>query len=129
MGWSLLNLAKALQWGSPADQAPLQRITPITLPVVHAFLCAYWQLPAAAGLGAYLMTNLENQIAAAIRSVPIGQIAAQRILNALRTHLPDVMEEAARRAHASPYDLDNLAPQYAMVAARHESQFSRLFRS
>ncbi|PAX93286.1 urease accessory protein UreF, partial [Bordetella pertussis] len=33
------------------------------------------------------------------------------------------------RAGATPPRLDTFAPQYAMVSARHETQFSRLFRS
>ncbi|CPN78013.1 urease accessory protein [Bordetella pertussis] len=59
-----------------------------------------WALPREAGLGAYVFSWLENQVAAAIKGVP-----------------------------ATPPRLDTFAPQYAMVSARHETQFSRLFRS
>jgi urease accessory protein len=129
MGKSLASLAAELGWGTPAQHTLLQRVEPMTLPLVHSMVCAAWQIPPDAGLAAYLLTWLENQTTAAIKSIPIGQVAAQRILQGLRPKLPALVAEAERRSTAQPPDLMTLAPQYGIIAARHESQFSRLFRS
>lgn len=129
MGGSLYKLARELEWGNPAQRSALARITPPTLPAVHAFVSAVWLLPETAALSGYLFTWLENQVLAAIKSVPLGQLAGQRILDSTRRLLPQVAGEANTRSRATPPRLHTLAPQYAIVSARHESQFSRLFRS
>ena len=129
MGESLARLAHELDWGSTAERAPLASLQPMTLPLVHSFACAAWAIPENAGLAAYLFTWMESQVTAAIKSVPVGQVAAQRILTRLRQQLPGVLREAQRRSRAEPPELQTLAPQYGIVSARHESQFSRLFRS
>lgn len=129
MGWSLHRLTRDLGWGSEASRQMLEGIRPITLPLVHSHLCCLWRLPAEAGLTAYLYTWVENQVAAAIKSVPLGQVAGQRILIRLRAHLPAVVAAALARSRAQPPALATFAPHYAIVSSRHETQFSRLFRS
>lgn len=129
MGDSLARLVRELEWGSATERQRLARIQPMTLALVHSFACAAWDVPEVAGLSAYLFTWLENQVTAAIKSVPLGQVSAQRVLNAQRLRLPQLMLEALQRSHAEPPDLQTLAPQYSIISSRHESQFSRLFRS
>jgi urease accessory protein len=69
----------------------------------------------------------ENLVQAAIKAVPLGQSAGQRILAAL------VDELAAAVAHALAHADDPLrqahSPMLAILSARHEAQYSRLFRS
>ena len=129
MGWSLYRLTRDLGWGSEASRQMLEGIRPITLPLVHAHLCSLWRLPVEAGLTAYLYTWIENQVAAAIKSVPLGQVAGQRILIRLRAQLPAMVTAALSRSRAQPPELATFAPHYAIVSSRHETQFSRLFRS
>ncbi|AZW45778.1 urease accessory protein UreF [Bordetella bronchiseptica] len=129
MGRSLARLALELGWGAAAARQAMAALRPATLPAVHACACAMWALPREAGLAAYLFAWLENQVAAAIKGVPLGQMAGQRMLERLRAGLPAVLADAQARAGATPPRLDTFAPQYAMVSARHETQFSRLFRS
>lgn len=68
----------------------------------------------------------ENLAQAAMKAVPLGQAAAQRVLSRLAAELPDMVEQALalpadeRQAHA---------PLLAILSARHETQYSRLFRS
>ena len=129
MGWSLFRLAKDLGGGTETSLGMLEGFRPLTLPLVHACLCHAWQLPPKAGLTAYLFTWLENQVAAAIKSVPLGQTAGQRILTRLRAKLPAITADALQRSRVTPPRLSTFAPQYAIVSSRHETQFSRLFRS
>jgi urease accessory protein len=78
-----------------------------------------------AGL-AFTFCWAENMVQAAIKAVPLGQSAGQRILGQLAAAIPGVVEsaleihDAARQAHA---------PMLAILCAQHESQYSRLFRS
>ena len=58
--------------------------------------------------------------------MPLGQLAGQRIIVALR----GAIDAAVRRALATPPDAVNtFAPQLGILSARHETQYSRLFRS
>jgi urease accessory protein len=68
----------------------------------------------------------ENMVQAAMRSVPLGQSAAQRMLSRLIDALP-----AAVQASAALGDDQRQAftPMLAILSAQHETQYSRLFRS
>lgn len=129
MGLSLYKLVVELNWGQPKELKQLAQLDPLTLPCVHAFACVSAQIPLEAALSGYLFTWLENQVAAAIKSVPLGQLAGQRILQHGMQRIPAIQHEAISRSSASPPLLNAFAPQYAIVASRHETQFSRLFRS
>lgn len=129
MGKSLFKLVKELGRGDVETWSLLGSLDPITLPCVHAFVCACEAQPREAALSAYLFTWLENQVAAAIKSVPLGQVSGQRILNHIMRRIPEAVAAALERSRAQPPRLDTFAPQYAIISSRHESQFSRLFRS
>ena len=68
----------------------------------------------------------ENMAQAAIKAVPLGQAAAQRILAALAAEIPGAVDAALRLATA---DMQAFTPMLAILSARHEEQYSRLFRS
>lgn len=68
----------------------------------------------------------ENMVQAAIKAVPLGQNAGQRLLDALAAAVPDAVARAAR---ASPDHRQAFSPMLAILSAQHEAQYSRLFRS
>lgn len=68
----------------------------------------------------------ENMVQAAMKAVPLGQAAAQRMLSRLAAALPAAVAQALAHADAEP---QAFSPMLAMLSARHESQYSRLFRS
>jgi urease accessory protein len=68
----------------------------------------------------------ENMVQAAMKAVPLGQLAAQRILVALAADIPAVVE-AALALPAT--DMQAFTPMLAILSAQHETQYSRLFRS
>ncbi|WP_323118381.1 urease accessory protein UreF [Burkholderia alba] len=126
MGWSLAQLCTSLEWGDAARRATLASLTPVALPTAFAFAAAAHDAGAEAALTAYAFGWIENQTAAALKAVPLGQLAGQKILVALRAPIRD----AVRRALATaPADLNTFAPQLGILSSRHESQYSRLFRS
>jgi urease accessory protein len=69
----------------------------------------------------------ENMAQAAMKSVPLGQAAAQRMLSALAARIPEAVEQAL--ACADDSQRQAFAPMLAILSARHETQYSRLFRS
>jgi urease accessory protein len=122
MAYSLRNLLRDLG----EDTSQLQAIEDLTYPVAFAFAVARWNIDAREALAAYLFAWLENQMLAALKSVPLGQTDGQRILLALASRIPAVVESAAA---AGDDDLANFAPGLALLSAHHETQYSRIFRS
>lgn len=121
MGWSLRRLLPEL-----GHRAPPGGDAALAFVAAHAWACAQFHIPAQDGLIAYLYAWAENQVLAAIKCVPLGQLAGQRLLLGLQP----VLTDAARHASGIEDDaLHNGAPLYAITSSRHETQYSRLFRS
>jgi urease accessory protein len=97
-----------------------------TWPARFAEACVRLGQTRAATLTAYLFGWLENQVAAAIKLVPLGQSAGQRLLSQLIPQLAVVTEAAPG------LDFDDCvssSPGLAIASSQHETQYSRLFRS
>jgi len=115
--------------GSDADHVFLSRlksIAPITYPLAYAFVSAAWHIPPGAASHAYAWAWLENQVAVAMKAIPIGQVAGQRILLALGARIPQIVAEMS---DFPDDDISNFAPGLSLAGCRHETQYSRLFRS
>ncbi|WP_353192495.1 urease accessory protein UreF [Pandoraea pnomenusa] len=126
MGWSLTQLALSLEWGTAGQRECLEAMRPIALPTAFAFAALTHGAALADTLVAYAFSWLENQVAGALKAVPLGQLAAQRVIVGLR---PCVVA-AAERAMSLPDDrINTFSPGLAILASRHETQYSRLFRS
>ncbi|KAA0020781.1 urease accessory protein UreF [Salinicola corii] len=69
---------------------------------------------------------LENQLAAACKTLPLGQTAAQRLIERLRPELATAVSAANVLTDA---ELGPVLPGLALASALHETQYSRLFRS
>jgi len=69
---------------------------------------------------------LENQLAVACKALPLGQTAAQRIIERLRPRLAEAVETALT---LEDDELGPALPGLALASALHETQYSRLFRS
>ena len=93
---------------------------------VYAALCRKLALQEADVLTAYSFTVLENQVLAAVKTVPLGQMSGQRILWHLQQQIPTVVERAMK---LQDHEMSSNLPQYAMFSMQHETQYSRLFRS
>jgi len=126
MGWSLARLLDELSWGPESQRAILRALRPLSLPTAYACAMQSAGVLLSEGLQAWLFAWTENQVAAALKAVPLGQVAGQRILFGLRH---DIAAAAARAAVTSVDDASTFAPMLGILSARHESQYSRLFRS
>jgi len=116
MGHSLKKLVGELGLGSVPLEEP-------AYPAAYAFAVQSLQLDRREALLAYLWSWLENQVMAAVKAVPLGQTAGQKILLSLGGCLERIADEAQR------VSLSNFAPGLAMLSVQHETQYSRLFRS
>jgi urease accessory protein len=124
MGYSLGRLVAELG----VVEADLLALAGPELSLPAAFACAVdaLDIPHEEAVLALLFSWLENQVLVCVKSVPLGQVAGQRLLLSLR---PD-LEAAARRARELPDDaLSNWSPGLSMLSTRHETQHGRLYRS
>ena len=121
MGHSLARLFGELGHGDP-----FSGWDEVTLPAAYTWWAARCEIEAPSALVAYLWSWAENQVMAALKAVPLGQSAGQRVLLALGPRLAEVAERAR---HADDESIGSFAPAYAILSSQHETQYSRLFRS
>jgi urease accessory protein len=122
MGYSLRRLLRDLG----LDAAALDPFEELSYPAAFSFAVAAWDIDAREALAAYLFAWAENQVLAALKSVPLGQTDGQRILLELGARIAAAVQSAAQLRDD---ELANFAPGLAILSARHETQYSRIFRS
>jgi urease accessory protein len=126
MGYSLAKLAADLQIADDGLLELLQAQPEIPLPTALAYAAVALDVPHEAALHGMLFSWAENQVLVCVKSVPLGQVAGQRLLLALRPEL----EAAAQTAMQLPdRQLSNWAPGLSLLSMQHEVQYSRLYRS
>jgi len=126
MGYSLTRLIAEL--GVAEGSLGLNAVLGDEVSLPAAFACAVdaLDIPHEEALLALLFSWIENQVLVCVKSVPLGQVAGQRLLLSLRPEL----ERAALTARTLPDDaLSNWSPGLSMLSMRHEVQHGRLYRS
>jgi urease accessory protein len=117
MGHSLARLLRELGIaGLPEGE--------IAFPAAFALAVRHWNIEPRQALVAYLWSWLENQVMAAVKAVPLGQTAGQKMLLELGARLQEIADRVSSQSEFS-----NFAPGLAMLSSQHETQYSRLFRS
>ncbi|MEA3194053.1 MAG: urease accessory protein [Betaproteobacteria bacterium] len=116
MGHSLAKLLGEVGIAVPIE-AP-------AFPTAYAFAVRHWRIAPRDAVVAYLWSWLENQVMAALKAVPFGQTAGQKILLSLGERLEAIADRPLEEDRWS-----NFAPGLAFLSAKHETQYSRLFRS
>jgi urease accessory protein len=110
----------AAPWGTP--DAPER----IPYPVAVGAVAGAHQIPEHPTAAAYLQAFTTNLISAAVRLVPLGQTAGLRTLAALE---PTIIRTVKETTNATLDDLGGCAFRSDLAAMRHETQYTRLFRS
>ena len=123
MGYSLVQWILQVPGGGPPLLDPA---LPVAAPVAWAMAAWRLHLPAQDAVTGFLWSFAENQVMVLIKTMPMGQIQAQRVLLRLGGRIPAVAEAALR---LSPQQWSNAAPGLAIASMDHETQYSRLFRS
>lgn len=121
MGRSLVEWLKAVQPGLAA-RAP----RPLTYPVAFALAASATGASTRDCLLAFAFGWAENMVQAAVKSVPLGQSAGQRVLGRLAREIPAAVDVALALPDE---DRQAFSPMLAILSSRHETQYSRLFRS
>ena len=126
MGYSLQQLLNGLPEMDQPARDFLQRVGEPHLALGWALAARTWQIGPQDALAAWLWSWLENQLAVLMKTLPLGQQAAQRLTSEL---LP-LLQNAQQHATALNPDHIGSAPfGLALASMNHERQYSRLFRS
>ena len=127
MGRSLVEWLRNQPIDDEARLAHLATLAPSpTWPVAFALATARADASAAQALHASFFGWAENMVQAALKAVPLGQLAGQRILQALVEQMPPLIAQALAMTDD---DMQSFSPMLGIASARHEIQYSRLFRS
>ncbi len=126
MGAALIKLLGELDMLDATAGEALKGAGPMTLPAAFALAARGSHVEAEHAMTAYVWSWLENQVLAAMKAVPLGQVGGQRLLRALGSRIPSVVVAATM---LDDDDVASFAPGLAMASARHETQYTRLFRS
>lgn len=122
LGESLIRLLSDLDVAAAAD---LEETRP-TFAMGFALACAHWDIGLREAAEGYLWAWCENQVAAAVKLVPLGQTDGQRLLLGL---MDDIREAVDTGLLLEDEDIGASAPGVALASALHETQYTRLFRS
>ena len=125
MGRSLLIWLRNHQAADEADMQ-LSDSLPPNWPLVFALALNTHAVDTREGLLTCAFGWAENMVQAAIKSVPLGQLSGQRMLAALSAEIPLAVEHALS---VPDNQQQSFTPRLAILSARHETQYSRLFRS
>lgn len=128
MGRSLLEWARQLgELGEGVfEQLQAAQLQPPTYPVACACAAASTDASVCDSLLGYAFGWAENMVQSAIKSVPLGQSSGQRMLARLAQQIPEAVEHAMALGDD---ERQAFTPMLAILSARHETQYSRLFRS
>lgn len=122
MGAALRRLLRTLQGPAACSELPGE----LAFVSSFALACVAWQIGVADACAAFAWVWCENQVAAAVKLVPLGQTQGQRLLLGFAERLPALTAQALGCADD---DLGMTAPGLAIASSAHETQYSRLFRS
>jgi urease accessory protein len=125
MGRSLLDWLR-IQNKAHTDTLQLCSELRPTYPIAMSLALSLANAPIENALQAYAFGWAENMTQAALKAVPLGQISGQKILARLAQEIPEAVEYAMA---LSDNDRQAFCPMLAVMSARHETQYSRLFRS
>ena len=120
------SLARVLTGIGCVEATSWQRSDEATLAAMFSLAAVQSGVPPAATCAAYLWAWCENQAIAAVKLLPLGQTAGQRVLEQLRMAIPEICDAALAMDDDS---IGSATPGLGMASCFHETQYTRLFRS
>ncbi|MBX9755205.1 MAG: urease accessory protein UreF [Pseudomonadaceae bacterium] len=126
MGYSLQQLLQHLPELDNAGRDCLARLRQPSLMLAWALAARAWGIRPADALSAWLWGWLENQLAVLMKTLPLGQQAAQRLTSQL---LPLLTSAQHHASSLEPAHWGSASFGLALASMAHERQYSRLFRS
>ena len=98
----------------------------VTYATAFSLAAVAWEISQEECCKGYLWAWCENQVSAAIKLIPLGQTAGQRILSSLIKEIPDLVKTGMQ---LEDEEIGSTAVGLGVASANHETQYSRLFRS
>ncbi|MBF6028007.1 urease accessory protein UreF [Pseudomonas sp. P115] len=126
MGYSLQQLLNGLPELDSAARTFLEQCSEPHLALGWALAARAWAISPDDALAAWLWSWLENQLAVLMKTLPLGQQAAQRLTSELLPLLQQAQQDAER---IDPTHFGSAAFGLSLACMAHERQYSRLFRS
>jgi urease accessory protein len=126
MGYSMARWFEAVCPDPLIDARLIARLAPMSLPLAWAVAAARLSLSDDDALLGFVWAFVENQVMVLMKAMPMGQIAAQRLLRSLGPEIDQAIDAALT---LTEHDWSSAVPLLAIASARHETQYSRLFRS
>jgi len=125
-GQAFLQITEAA-WATPVlDRLAAACDGPLAYPVAVAAACAAHGIALVPALHAFLHGVASNLVSAGVRLIPLGQTDGQRVLAALEAPIAQTAERALATALD---DIGSATLRADMASMRHETQYTRLFRS
>jgi urease accessory protein len=126
MGYSLQQLLNGLPELDRPARGFLAQIDEPHLALGWALASRAWRISPQDALAAWLWSWLENQLAVLMKTLPLGQQAAQRLTSEL---LPLLQQAQQHATDVDPQHIGSAAFGLSLASMAHERQYSRLFRS
>jgi urease accessory protein len=126
MGYSLQQLLNGLPELDTHARDFLDQCPEPHLALCWALAARAWGISPQDALAAWLWSWLENQLAVLMKTLPLGQQAAQRLTSELLPLLQQAQQDASR---INPDHMGSAAFGLSLACMAHERQYSRLFRS
>lgn len=126
MGRSMMDWLRNQHDGNTDLVALTRTCASPSYPVAFALAASVTAAPIAECLSSFAFGWAENMVQAAVKAVPLGQTAGQRMLADLVRLIPQAVTDALARDDDTR---QAFAPMLAILSAQHETQYSRLFRS
>jgi urease accessory protein len=120
------SLAKVLTGLDLPAAEGWRRSDDTTLAAMFSLAAVQSRVPRMATCAGYLWAWCENQVLAAVKLLPLGQSAGQRVLERLRQAIPQICDDALL---LTDEQIGASTPGVGIASSRHETQYTRLFRS
>jgi len=91
-----------------------------------ALAAKHFEISINSACAGYLWSWIDNAVMAGVKLVPLGQTSGQKLLLRLSERVPAAVEQALA---VSDEDVGSSTPALAIASSRHETQYTRLFRS
>lgn len=92
----------------------------------YAVAAVHWHIPLEDAAYGYVWSWLENLALSAVKIIPLGQTQGQKLLHVMTPTIPEAISYGL---NINDNDIGASSPALAIASSRHETQYTRLFRS
>lgn len=121
-----LSLARLLKDLGIAEAKELHKRNDLCFITLFTLAATKWNIDLGSAANGFIWTWLDNQVAAAIKLVPLGQTDGQKVLSDFLPEIPAIIESGLK---IEDDEIGASLPMMAILSSQHETQYSRLFRS